>query len=66
MINELKNKAKMLEKENKQLIEKMEITSKSKMTEQGGLEKKLEKLLEDKERLQEEIDLVKQERDRKF
>lgn len=29
----------------------MELTSKSKLTEQGGLEKKLEKLLEEKDRL---------------
>ena len=36
------------------------------MSEQGGLEKKLERLLEDKERLTKELDTVKTDRDKKF
>lgn len=36
------------------------------MSEQGGLEKKLERLLEDKERLTKELDTVKTDRDKKL
>ncbi len=51
MYNELVQKNKTLERENKILSEKFELNNKSKMSEQGGMEKKLEKLLEEKDRL---------------
>lgn len=40
--------------------------SKSRMTEQGSLEKKLEKALESESRLQEELEAIKIERDAKY
>ena len=48
---DLEKKNKQLERELKQLQERWELTNKSKMTEHGGLEKKVEKLLEEKDRL---------------
>jgi beta-lactamase class A len=45
-----------LERDNKQLNERLEISSKAKMTEQGGLEKKLDKVMEENGRLNTELD----------
>lgn len=56
MQDELVNKNKGLEKENKKLSEIIEIANKSKMTEQGGLEKKLEKVMDERDRLSEELE----------
>ena len=47
-------------------VKSLEISSKNLMSEQGGLEKKLERLLEDKERLTKELDTVKTDRDKKL
>lgn len=66
MYSEVQIKNKQLERENKQLMEKLEISNKSKLTEQGGLEKKLEKIYEERQRLTEELDSVKNERDNKI
>ena len=54
-----------LEKERKILNEKVEISAKSLLTEQGGLEKKVDKLTEEKERLTAELEAAKAERDKK-
>ena len=46
-------------------MEKSELQSKSKMTEQGSLEKRLEKALESEARLTDELNLIKGEREAK-
>ena len=46
--------------------EKIEMNNKSKQYEQGSLEKKLEKALENEARLQDELESVKAERDSKI
>lgn len=48
------------------MLEKVELANRSKQTEQGALEKKLEKLLENEHRLSEELDQVKSDRDNKI
>ena len=63
---ELQGRNKELEREKKALLEKNELFNKSKMSEQGSLEKRLEKALEGESRLQEELDTVKIERDAKY
>ncbi len=63
---ELQGRNKELEREKKALLEKNELFNKSKMSEQGSLEKRLEKALEGETRLQEELDAVKIERDAKY
>lgn len=55
-----------IEREKKALLEKNELFNKSKMTEQGSLEKRLEKALEAETRLQEELNAIKTERDAKY
>jgi hypothetical protein len=62
-IVELQARNKELEREKKGLLEKNELFNKSKMNEQGTLEKRLEKSLENEQRLQEEIDAIRAERD---
>lgn len=65
-IAELQSRNKELEREKKALLEKNELFNRSKMTEQGSLEKRLEKALEAETRLQEELDSIKTERDSKY
>jgi hypothetical protein len=55
-----------LEKEKKLLHEKLEISEKSMMSEHGGLEKKVERLLEEKERYTLELETLKIEKDKKI
>lgn len=55
-----------LEKEKKHLNEKLEVSSKSMITEHGGLEKKLERIMEERDRLTKDFDTVKNERDKKI
>lgn len=50
-----------LEKENKNINEKLEVSSKSLITEQGGLEKKLERLMEERDRLSKDLETIKNE-----
>jgi hypothetical protein len=50
-IGELQLRNKELEREKKTLLEKHELQSKSKQSEQGTLEKRLEKALEEGQRL---------------
>jgi hypothetical protein len=59
----LQARAKELEREKKILLEKSELASRSKLSEQGSLEKRLEKALEAEQRLQEELEQLKQDRD---
>lgn len=54
-----------LEKEKKILNEKVEINTKSLITEQGGLEKKVEKLTDERDRIVKELEIAKAERDKK-
>ena len=56
LVTELQSKNKQLERENKLLMEKVEIANRSRQNEQGTLEKKLEKSLENEHRLAEELD----------
>jgi len=65
-IQELQARNKEIEREKKALLEKNELFNKSKMTEQGSLEKRLEKALEAETRLQEELNTIKTERDTKY
>lgn len=65
-INTLNNTIRKLEKENKLLNEKIEINNKSLTAEAGGLEKKLERIQEDRDRLREECDEVKKDRENKL
>jgi len=55
-MNELQQKNKTLERENKILNEKLELQSKSKFSDTTTLEKKLEKAIEDNTKLWEELD----------
>ena len=63
---ELQTRIKELEREKKNLLEKNELANKSKLTEQGSLEKRLEKALEAEQRLQEELDSIKTDRDQRL
>jgi len=62
----LNNTIRRLEKENKSLNERLEINNKSMMSEAGGLEKKLERTIDERDRLKEECDGTKADRDRKL
>jgi hypothetical protein len=46
--------------------EKLELSSKSMMSEQGGLEKKIERVQEERDRLREDFEVIKADRDRKI
>ena len=48
------------------MLEKVELANRSKQNEQGSLEKKLEKSLDNEHRLAEELDQVKTDRDNKI
>jgi hypothetical protein len=48
------------------LLERIELSNKSKETTHGSMEKKLEKLMEERDRLSDELDQVKQDRDNKI
>lgn len=66
LVSELQSKNKQLERENKLNSEKLELQNRSKQNEQGTLEKKLEKALENEHRLTEELEQVKNERANKI
>ena len=51
LVTELQQKNKQLERDNKLYMEKLELTNRSKQNEQGTLEKKLEKALDNEARL---------------
>ena len=55
-----------LEKENKNLNERLELSNKSMMSEQGGLEKKITRVTEERDRLKEDLELIKSDKERKI
>jgi hypothetical protein len=55
-----------LEKEKNSLNERLEISNKSNMSEQGGLEKKVERMQEERDRLKEELDAIKTDKEKKI
>ena len=65
-INQLQANIRRLEKEKNSLNERLEISSKSMMSEQGGLEKKIERVQEERDRLKDELDLHKADKDKKI
>lgn len=56
----------MLEKDNRVLNERLEISQKTNSQEHHALEKRLEKAIDNERRLQDELDKVKEERDQKI
>ena len=62
---ELEQKVKVLEREKHALTERLELANNSQMSDKSNLEKKLDKQVEHNERLQEEMNSVKAERERK-
>lgn len=65
-VNGLESTIRRLEKEKNTLNERLEISSKSMMSEHGGLEKKIERVQEERDRLKEEYEMIKADRDRKI
>lgn len=65
-VAQLQNTIKRLEKENKSLTEKVELTSKHSQSEQGGLEKRIEKIVEERDRVKEDFELFKADREKKI
>ena len=65
-MQELNQKIKQLEREKATLNARLELSSRDTISEVANLGKKLDKQVELSERLQEELDLVKQERDKKL
>jgi hypothetical protein len=57
---------KNLEKENKQLQEKVELTNQQNQSEGGMLGKKIEKVLEERDRVKEEYDQFRTDREKKI
>ena len=66
MQNQLNNTVRRLEKENKSLNERLEVNSKNMQSEAGGLEKKLERITDERDRLKEECEFVKNDKERKL
>jgi predicted nucleic acid-binding Zn-ribbon protein len=65
-VNTLESTIRRLEKEKNTLNERLELSSKSMMSEQGGLEKKIERVQEERDRLKEDFEVIKADRDRKL
>ncbi len=65
-VAELQTRLKDLEREKKVLLEKSELQSKSKISEQGSLEKRLEKATEENGRLTEELEALKAEKETRY
>lgn len=63
---QLQNTIRRLEKENKGLNERLELSSKSLMSEQGGLEKKLERIIEERDRVKDDYENIKVDRDKRI
>ena len=60
------NKNKELERNNKLLSDKLDLINKSNANEADGLGKKLERAIQEKEQLSQELDQIKAERDKKI
>ena len=65
-MNQLQSTIRRLEKENKALNERLELNSKSMISEQGGMEKKIERIQEERDRLKDDIETLKADRDKKI
>ena len=63
---ELSEKCKTLEKDNRNLLNKLHLEQRDKLTGHGSMEKKLNDLLENEQRLTAEMEDLKQERDRRI
>jgi len=66
LVFELEQRNKVLEREKHTLTERLELSNNSQMSDKGNLEKKLDKQVELNERLQDEMNQIKSERDRKL
>lgn len=64
--SELTEKVKYLEKENRQLQNRLQLEQRDKMSDHGAMEKKVAELMDNESKLLKEIDDLKQERDRKI
>jgi len=62
----MSEKIKTLEKDNRQLQNRLQLEQRDKMSDHGSMEKKVQDLIENEAKLQREIDELKQERDRKI
>jgi hypothetical protein len=63
---DLTEKVKYLEKENRQLHNRIQLEQRDKLSDHGSMEKKVQELMEGESRLHKEIDELKNERDRKI
>ncbi len=66
MNTDLSEKVKYLEKENRQLQNRLQLEQRDKMSDHGSMEKKVQDLQEAESRLQRDIDELKNERDRRI
>lgn len=64
--SDLNERVKTLEKENRQLQNRLQLEQRDKMSDHGSMEKKVGELQGNESRLQSEIDQLKAERDRKI
>ena len=65
-IAQLQSTIRRMEKEKNTLNERLELSSKSMMSEHGSIEKKLERIQEERDRIKEEFEILKSEKDRKI
>lgn len=65
-VTDLNEKCKNLERDNRNLLNKLHLEQRDKMSDHGSMEKKVNDLLENEQRLINEIDELKQERDRRI
>ena len=63
---ELSEKVKYLEKETRQLQNRLQLEQRDKMSDHGSMEKKVHELIDNESRLSKDIDELKSERDRKI
>ena len=52
--------------DNKKLLERLEVEQRGKLSDHGTMEKKMTELVENEKRLGEEVEVLKQERDKKL
>ena len=61
---ELNEKVKTLEKENRQLQNRLQLEQRDKMSDHGAMEKRVQELIDNENKMQGEIDQLKADRDR--
>lgn len=64
--NQLNSTVRKIEKENKALNERLEMANKNIISETGGFEKKIERIIDERDRIKEELELVKNEREKRI